>query len=61
MKNKIRLVWDFRGLDSFKTAEHQLTHLVEFMKQEKIDFLMTKQKKLMTCTHCVQLSLMKII
>lgn len=38
MKNKIRLVWDFRGLDGFKTAEHQLTHLIQFMKEEKIDF-----------------------
>lgn len=45
MKNKIRLVWDFRGLDSFKTAEHQLTHLVEFMKQEKIDFFDDKAEK----------------
>ena len=35
-ENKIRLVWDFRGVDALKTAEHQLTHLVEFMIKENI-------------------------
>ena len=39
MKNKIRLVWDFRGSDALKTAEHQLTHLVEFMVKENISYL----------------------
>ena len=39
MESKIRLVWDFRGDDSLKTAEHQLTHLVEFMKKEDISYL----------------------
>ncbi len=39
MENKIRLVWDFRGADALKTAEHQLIHLVEFMKKEDISYL----------------------
>jgi len=39
MENKIRLVWDFRGADALKTAEHQLTHLVEFMIKENISCL----------------------
>ena len=39
MENKIRLVWDFRGVDALKTAEHQLTHLVEFMIKEDISYL----------------------
>ena len=39
MENKIRLVWDFRGSDALKTAEHQLTHLVEFMVKENISYL----------------------
>lgn len=38
MENKIRLVWDFRGMDALKTAEHQLVHLLEFMKKENIPF-----------------------
>ena len=39
MENEIRLVWDFRGTDALKTAEHQLTHLVEFMIKEDISCL----------------------
>ena len=39
MENKIRLVWDFRGADALKTAEHQLTHLVEFMIKKDISYL----------------------
>lgn len=39
MENKIRLVWDFRGLDALKTAEHQLIHLIEFMNKEDISYL----------------------
>ena len=39
MENKIRLVWDFRDVDALKTAEHQLTHLIEFMKNEDISYL----------------------
>ena len=39
MENKIRLVWYFRGLDTLKTAEHQLTHHDEFMKKEDILYL----------------------
>lgn len=38
MENKIRLVWDFRGADALKTAEHQLIHLVEFMIKENISY-----------------------
>ena len=34
-ENKIRLVWDFRGADALKTAEHQLTHLVEFYDKRR--------------------------
>ena len=39
MENKIRLVWDFKGVDALKTAEHQLTHLVEFMIKKDISYL----------------------
>ena len=34
MENKIRLVWDFRGVDALKTTEYQLTHLIEFKKKD---------------------------
>ena len=39
MENKIRLVWDFRGEDALKTAEHQLTHIVEFMIKKDVSYL----------------------
>jgi hypothetical protein len=42
MGNKIRLVWDFRGMDGLKTAEHQLIHLVQFMKEQDIIFFEDK-------------------
>ena len=31
---KIKLIWDFRGPISQKTAKHHLKHLVEFFKIE---------------------------
>ena len=51
MENKIRLVWDFRGADSFKTAEHQLIHLVEFMIKEDISYTDSHQNRLMTLLY----------
>ena len=35
---KIKLVWDFNGLDSMKTAQHFNIHLKEFLFKEKILF-----------------------
>lgn len=46
MVNKIRLVWDFRGLDGLKTAEHQHVHLIQFMKKEKIVFFDDKVEQI---------------
>jgi len=57
MENKIRLVWDFRGEDALKKAEHQLIHLVEFMKKENIPFLEHKTEKIndlhSICSICI--------
>ncbi len=36
MSRKIKLIWDFRGYASTKTAEHHEIHLKEFIKSEKI-------------------------
>jgi hypothetical protein len=33
---KIKLIWDFRGEASAKTAEHHLIHLNEYLENEKI-------------------------
>ncbi len=38
MNRKIKLIWDFRGLDALKTAEHQAIHLKEFALKEKLPF-----------------------
>lgn len=36
MGNKIKLLWDFRGPDALKTAEHFLIHLNEFVERESV-------------------------
>ena len=33
---KIKLIWDFNGLDSLKTAEHFNIHVDEYLKKEDI-------------------------
>ena len=35
MSRKIKLIWDFRGEASAKTAEHHLIHLNEYLEKEK--------------------------
>lgn len=35
---KIKLIWDFRGADATKIAEHHALHLEEFAKKEKLTF-----------------------
>lgn len=34
---KIKLIWDFRGLVSSKTAEHHEIHLKQYIVSEKLD------------------------
>lgn len=38
MNRKLKLIWDFRGADSQKTAEHHCIHLKEFATIEKLHF-----------------------
>ena len=35
---KIKLIWDFNGLDSLKTAQHFNIHLDEFLVKEDLPF-----------------------
>jgi hypothetical protein len=37
MSKKIKLIWDFRGPASAKTAEHHEIHLKEYIALEKLD------------------------
>ncbi|WP_179346378.1 hypothetical protein [Winogradskyella ursingii] len=38
---KLKLIWDFRGPASLKTAEHHLLHLKEYIKIEKLNIEIT--------------------
>jgi hypothetical protein len=38
LNRKIKLIWDFRGHESLKTAEHHCIHLKEFTTLEKLNF-----------------------
>jgi hypothetical protein len=34
---KLKLIWDFRGPASLKTAEHHVVHLKEYVLNNKLD------------------------
>lgn len=38
---KLKLIWDFKGPASAKTAEHHLIHLKEYIKIEKLNISIT--------------------
>ena len=38
MSRKIKLIWDFRGPNSLKIAEHHCLHLKEYAEMEKLHF-----------------------
>ena len=38
LERKIKLLWDFRGPDSFETAKHHTIHLKEFATIENLQF-----------------------
>lgn len=41
MPRKIKLIWDFRGPASAKTAEHHEIHLKEYIAAEKLPITIT--------------------
>lgn len=43
---KIKLIWDFRGPDSEKMAEHHQVHLDEFVKRENLSIQDTGFEKI---------------
>ncbi|MFP4846385.1 hypothetical protein [Winogradskyella sp. PE311] len=38
---KLKLIWDFRGPVSLKTAEHHLVHLKEYISINNLDITIT--------------------
>ena len=41
MSRKIKLIWDFRGPDAARTAEHHDIHLKQYIAIEKLDLNIT--------------------
>jgi hypothetical protein len=41
---KIKLIWDFRGPDASKIAEHHEIHLKEYIKNENLPYNITGNK-----------------
>ncbi len=41
MNKKIKLIWDFRGSEAAKTAEHHEKHLKEYIVIEKMELDIT--------------------
>ena len=39
MKKKIKLIWQFSGMDALKIADHHLVHLNEYILREEIDVI----------------------
>ena len=39
MKKKIKLIWQFNGVDAIKIAEHHLVHLNEYILREEIEVI----------------------
>lgn len=46
MERQIKLIWDFRGPDALKTAEHQELHLKEFILIEQLSVSITGFEKI---------------
>jgi hypothetical protein len=43
---KLKLIWDFRGPNGLKTAQHHDIHLKEFIKVENLDVSITGYERL---------------
>lgn len=46
MQNRIKLIWDFRGPDADKIANHHSVHLKEFALKEKLELVESGFEKL---------------
>ena len=45
MRN-LKLIWDFYGVDAYRTAEHHEIHLKEYIKIEQLDITITGYENL---------------
>lgn len=56
MNRKLKLIWDFKGSSSLKTAEHHCIHLKEFAKIEQLHFYeidFTVMSEIHTCAFII--------
>ncbi|WP_445732626.1 hypothetical protein [Mariniflexile sp.] len=49
---KLKLIWDFRGPDASKIAEHHEIHLKEYIQSEKLNINITGFEAL-NDLHCI--------
>tara|TARA_R110000868_G_scaffold175817_1_gene413043 strand:- start:529 stop:765 length:237 start_codon:yes stop_codon:yes gene_type:complete len=49
---KLKLIWDFRGPNAERTADHHVIHLKEYIIIQKLDVSITGVEKL-TDMHCI--------
>ncbi len=52
MERKLKLIWDFRGIDANKIAEHHEVHLREYIISEKLSLNITGFQKI-NDTHSI--------
>lgn len=46
LERRIKLIWDFRGPEGFRTAEHHEKHLKEFIAIERLPLRITGHEKI---------------
>ena len=49
---KLKLIWDFRGPDALKIAEHHEKHLKEYISSEKLNIPITGFERL-SASHSI--------
>lgn len=52
MEKKIKFIWDFRGPDAKKIAEHHCIHLNEYLTKEALDLKLVGIEELNEF-HCI--------
>lgn len=59
MNRKIKLIWDFFGEDSLKTAEHHVIHLKEFATKKKLEVISCNKEKIKQDHHIAFITVME--
>ena len=57
MDRRLKLIWDFKGPQSAKTAAHHLIHLDEYVVREKIECLASGTEKINEHHHIAYIAI----